>query len=269
MPYDPSPVEEISVYPLKSLTPLGAWQISLAHHRSSHLLIWITRGQGLALLDGSRRGVSAHNALYIPADSLFSLEFGRNCIGQVLEVPVSNPLALPRKAHHLRVAEGGAQAGLTALFDALHREQDARTTLWHRAMQAYGELTGIWLRRQIHESERNAGRRSAARRLSSAYCARVVDHYKTGMSMADHAAALQVTPTHLTRVCKAETGKTAATLLTERQYYEARRLLAESDLPMREIAARLGFGSAAYFTRFISQHSGQTPSKLRKQSKTK
>jgi AraC family transcriptional activator of pobA len=267
MPYDPSPVDEISVTPLQQLSALGSWQVSLAHHRDSHLLIWITRGQGLALLDGSRRGFSAHNALFVPAGSLFSLEAGRNCYGQVLEVPVNNPLALPRKAHHLRTSSAADQTAMTGLFEALQREQEGRPALWHRAMQAYGELAGIWLRRQIHEAEMNAGRRSAARRLSAAYCARVVEYYKTGMSMAEHAAALDVTPTHLTRVCKAETSKTAATLLTERQYHEARRMLVESDMPMRDIADTLGFGSAAYFTRFISQHSGKTPSKLRKAAK--
>jgi AraC family transcriptional activator of pobA len=44
-------------------------------------------------------------------------------------------------------------------------------------------------------------------------------------------------------------------------------MLVESDMPMRDIADTLGFGSAAYFTRFISQHSGKTPSKLRKAAK--
>jgi AraC family transcriptional activator of pobA len=36
---------------------------------------------------------------------------------------------------------------------------------------------------------------------------------------------------------------------------------------MRDIAATLGFGSAAYFTRFITQHTGETPSRLRKQAR--
>ncbi len=267
MPYDPTPVEEISVYPLKSLAPLGPWQVSLAHHREHHLLIWITRGQGLAMIDGSRRGFSAHNVLFIPARSLFAIEIGRNCIGQVLQVPEDSPLALPRKAHHLRISQAQDQNSLTALFEAMHGEQAARATLWHRAMLSYGELTGIWLRRQIHDAELQAGKRSAARRLTTAYSNRVVEFFRTGLSMAEHAAALDVTPTHLTRVCKAETGKTAASLLTERQYHEARRLLVESNLPMRDIADQLGFGSAAYFTRFISQHSGQTPSRLRKEAK--
>jgi AraC family transcriptional activator of pobA len=39
--------------------------------------------------------------------------------------------------------------------------------------------------------------------------------------------------------------------------------LAETDQTAAEIAASLGFGSAAYFTRFMQQHSGLPPSKLR------
>ena len=85
--------------------------------------------------------------------------------------------------------------------------------------------------------------------------------------MSDHAADLGVTPTHLTRVVKAKTGTTAAGLLTERQLYAARRMLIESDMPIQEIASQLNFSSAAYFTRFITQHSGQTPRALRKQSR--
>jgi AraC family transcriptional activator of pobA len=40
-------------------------------------------------------------------------------------------------------------------------------------------------------------------------------------------------------------------------------LLEETKEPAQNIARFLGFGSAAYFTRFIQQHTGQTPSKLR------
>jgi AraC family transcriptional activator of pobA len=36
---------------------------------------------------------------------------------------------------------------------------------------------------------------------------------------------------------------------------------------MRDIASLLGFGSAAYFTRFITQHTGETPSSLRKKAR--
>ena len=84
------------------------------------------------------------------------------------------------------------------------------------------------------------------------------------MTMADHADALRVTPTHLTRACKAATGKTAADLLTERILYEARVLLVTTRVPAQDIARFLGFGSAAYFTRFILHHTQSTPTGLRK-----
>ena len=96
-----------------------------------------------------------------------------------------------------------------------------------------------------------------------AYCARLVGTYATGVTMADHAAALGVTPTHLSRVCKAQTGRTAADLQTERVLHAARSGLIESRNPVQDIARALGFGSAAYFTRFVQHHTQQTPTALR------
>jgi len=64
-------------------------------------------------------------------------------------------------------------------------------------------------------------KKTAAERLLQAYCARVVNHYGSGDSMADYAAALNVTPIHLTRVCRSETGRTATVLLTERILHNA------------------------------------------------
>jgi len=267
MPYDPTPLEEIQVVPLSGLYPDGQWQIELAHDRKMHVLVWITRGQGRVLLDGTRRGFGAHNALFAPAGSLMSLELGRGCLGQALLVPASNAIALPYRPQHLRIKNLNEQTSLTGLLDVMHHEQIARETMWHRAMQANGELIGILLRRQTHSDEATEPKHSAARRLTQAYCARISLYFRDNISMSDHATALGVTATHLTRVVKSETGATAAGLLTERQLYAARSLLIESDFPIQEIATRLNFSSSAYFTRFITQHTNKTPRALRKQSR--
>jgi len=81
--------------------------------------------------------------------------------------------------------------------------------------------------------------------------------------MAAYADELGVTSTHLTRAVKSATGKTAADLLTERVLHAGRSLLGETAQPAKDIARHLGFGSAAYFTRFIQHHTGLPPSKLR------
>jgi AraC family transcriptional activator of pobA len=147
------------------------------------------------------------------------------------------------------------------------QEQAGHPALWRRALQSYSELISIQLRRLPPSGPLPPERPSAARRLSQAYCQRVSEYFDARTTMADHAAALNVTPTHLTRVCKAETGKTAAALLTERQLHAARSLLIFSEMSMRDIAERIGFGSPAYFTRFITQHTGQTPSTLRRSAR--
>ena len=64
-------------------------------------------------------------------------------------------------------------------------------------------------------------------------------------------------------MCKDVSGLTAAEMLTERSLHAAREMLEAGERPIGHIAASLGFGSAAYFSRFVLQHTGQSPSALR------
>ena len=42
-----------------------------------------------------------------------------------------------------------------------------------------------------------------------------------------------------------------------------RRLIADTDLPLKTIAARTGFPSVQYMTTFLRRHTGLTPARLR------
>jgi AraC family transcriptional activator of pobA len=257
------PISTIQVQSLAKFSQGQDWQVELAHDRPYHLLIWITRGQGRVLLDGMRRGTGAHNALFIPAGSLFALDLGRQSIGQVALLPAESPLPLPEMPRHLRIREVQVQSELTGLIEAAKREdQDARP-LRDQALEAHAALISVWLRRQFMEDVHVPEPRNAAARLSQRFCALLSQRFRSGDTMADYAATLEMTPTHLARAVKAATGKTAADLLTERVLHEARSLLVETQQPAHLIADHLGFGSAAYFTRFIQQHVGRPPSKLR------
>jgi AraC-like DNA-binding protein len=78
------------------------------------------------------------------------------------------------------------------------------------------------------------------------------------------AARLGVTPTHLTRSCNAACGRSAHEILADRIFFEARRLLRDTRMPVQEVAAGLGFRSAAYFTRAFQKVTGETPTAFRK-----
>lgn len=253
----------IRITTLAGLTQGQDWRLSLAHDRDEHLLIWISRGQGRLLLNGTRRGFGTHNAIYVPAGTLFSLEIGRQVIGQVARVPLGTEARLPKGPRQLRLRDSAAIAEITALLDAAEREARAGRALVQDTLDAYLGLLSVWLRRQITLPEHLPAPLNAASRLSVQACARIAAHHASPMTISDHAAALEVTPTHLARACKAATGHTAADLLTQRVLHAARTALVETDAPMQDIARHLGFGSAAYFTRFIQARTGQTPTALR------
>lgn len=261
--HDP-PARDIEVMSLAQLMRDGSWRLELAHDRPDHLMIWITRGQGIGLIDGTRRGLSLHNALFIPARTLFALELNRQVFGHAVVIPEGIAPSLPEGLHHLRIRDVTAQAELTGSFEALGREQAGNRPLKQAAMAAHVELMSIWLRRQIDHGADSLPRPTPAHKLSKAYCTRLVSHYASGASLTEHASYLNVTPTHLTRVCKSEIGKTASALLAERLLHASRRLLADTDVPAKDIADHLGFGSAAYFSRFVQQHTHQSPIQLRR-----
>ena len=73
-----------------------------------------------------------------------------------------------------------------------------------------------------------------------------------------------VTPTHLSRACRNACGKSASRLLADRVHFEARRMLQDTDMTVSEISRRLGFRSAAYFTRAFQGKTGLTPTAFRR-----
>lgn len=240
------------------------WRATLPHAREAHALIWITRGQGRCLLDGQRRGLGVHSAIVIPAGTLFAFDAGTNSFGLVCQVPAHSSILLPDDPMILRIKDPRAQTDLTALLDAMQRDQNDARVFMDEALNAHASLITVWLRRAMIDLPQQRDLAPAATtRLVSAFAALVERDHASGRPMQDYARHLGVTPTHLSRICKQSTGMTAADLLTRRVLYSARDLLESTPLPVNQIAARLGFRSAAYFTRFMQRHTGRPPSELR------
>lgn len=238
------------------------WRLTLQHSCPRHALVWMTRGQGIAVVEGVRRGIGVHNALVLPAGTMFSLDAGKAGFGLVCEMPAQAAAPIPDRPQHLRIRDVIGQNELTAIFEAMTREQNDARPFAEEAVDAQAALMSVWLRRSMlaHPEDPTPG---AAERLVRAYAALIERHYTSTRSMADHARTLGVTPTHLTRVCRRLSGLSAAELLTHRSLHAARDLIEAGERPMSQIAADLGFGSAAYFSRFILHHTAKTPSDLR------
>lgn len=264
---DPVPLSEIRISSIAQLTREGGWRLTELHDRTHDLLLWVTKGQGLAIIQGVRRGVGAHNALYIPAGTLFSIDLGRTGFGIAVRIPHDPALTLHDASMLLRIREVHAQSELTGLLDALQRELDHDAPFVDEAARAHVSLISIWMRRQALEIHGpNEPKIPAGQRLVEAFCSLVTQEFRAGKTMAEFAAMLGVTPTHLSRACRDKTGMTAADILTRRTLYEARVLIEMSQTPLKQISDTLGFGSPAYFSRFVLQHTGLSPSELRRRA---
>jgi len=88
-------------------------------------------------------------------------------------------------------------------------------------------------------------------------------HLEQDLPLKDIAAASYLSPYHFARLFKKLTGTTPHTYLAGLRTTKAKSLLAESDLSVGEIAARVGYGSPSHFTKAFRQTTGLTPRDFR------
>lgn len=84
-------------------------------------------------------------------------------------------------------------------------------------------------------------------------------HYHEPISLKHIAAAVGLTPGHLTTVVRRRTGRTVQSWITERRMAEARRILVETDQTVSEVGRTVGYGDPVYFSRTFRQANGTTP----------
>lgn len=262
---DVGPPSHWRIVAIPRLAAGGRWRVEAMRSLSEPLLLWFTRGQGRITVGGETRGYGAHNAVFIPPGVMHGFELGQQTFGTALFFGRGCDVSLPAQPLHLRIREAGPQAELNLILDAIQRESESDKPGHDRAARHYLGLLGVWLERQAEIAAAEIRKPDAARRLARRYTELLEQEYRSPMGVADYAARLGVTATHLTRVCNQTCGRSASDILQDRKIFEARRLLADTGLPVSEIGALLGFTTAAYFTRAFQHRTGKTPSAFRKQ----
>ena len=91
----------------------------------------------------------------------------------------------------------------------------------------------------------------------------VNEHYLTESGVEFYADRLCVTSNYLNRLVRLALGQSTKQYIQSRRIEEAKRLLRYTDLPVSDIADRLGFDTASYFVRAFSSQTGLTPLQFR------
>lgn len=88
-------------------------------------------------------------------------------------------------------------------------------------------------------------------------------HYRDHWAVSQYAEELGVDYDRLHRICKRETGRSAAELVHERLTAEAKARLENSGSPLKKIAADLGFADATRFSHFFKRRTDMAPGAYR------
>ncbi len=93
------------------------------------------------------------------------------------------------------------------------------------------------------------------------------ENYQQSLSLSDLGARFFLSENYLCELFKKHTGDTILNFLKKVRLQNACRLLKESNLGIKEIAAKVGFSDYSYFGRIFRHSMGQTPDSYRAEKK--
>ena len=268
---------------LRWRTAIGDLPRHGAHAHDFLVLLYVEAGDGLLDVDGRRWSLSCGDAVVIapravvtpgptgsadamdawvvffPSDAVDPHDPG--ALASWRTHPLLFPFARGRGtgARRLQVPppDRATWSGyLTALQDELDAQQDG----YAEAVRALLTLLLVRLAR--------LGPDVASDLRDEPVLAAVFDviesRYPESISLRDVAAAVGLTPGHLTTLVGRRTGRTVQQWIIERRMREARHLLAATDLSVEALAARVGYHDAGYFIKQFGRGHHVTPAEWRR-----
>ena len=128
--------------------------------------------------------------------------------------------------------------------------------------RVYAELNGM-LERRLQEAERSRSYHATIR----AAVEYLREHFMEEVTLEFMSELVHVSPAYFSRLFQKEMGSTYTEYVTSIRLEQARKLLLESDLPVYDIAERVGYRNAKYFLKLFKNTHGMTPTEFRMRSK--
>jgi len=246
-----------------------------AHTLGFHDILLVTRGRGSLELDGELHAVVPGTVFFSRPGEVRRWRV-RGLDGACLfftEDFVTEVFRDGRFLEQLAYFAPARPSARLALAPSQRRQFLERFVAMRGEIAALADDTPHALRAVLYETLVRLNRWYAARHggtprvlagsLVERFRERVERDFATQHRLGHYARELGVTPGHLNACCRRELRQTAGAIVRHRIALEARRLLRYSDLNAAQVADRLGFDDASYFTRFFRRETGRTPTRFR------
>ena len=254
------------------------WRIRPHAHRDLHQLLLIFTGGGAMQAETRQYSFLAPALLVVPAGVVHGFAFTPQTEGYVVTLADSLLREISRdEAAFKRLFAAPACTSLAD--DPTHTQELADTVpklrrelVWKAPASgaaASARLTTVLVSavRALHEPpDLTSAATNARAALVARFREKVESHLRMGLSIAQYAKSLSVTPARLRAACLEVTGKPPARVLEDRLLLEAKRTLTYTNMTVAETAYYLGFADPAYFSRFFSKNAGESAATFRKRT---
>lgn len=246
---------------------LHDWEFAAHRHPRLHQILLIERGGGQATLEGRVHPLRPMRAVNVSVGDVHGFSFKPGTQGWVLTVSAEmlDEVLTPSEGLRRVLAHSTVVRGTPEMRDAMQQifaEFAGRHFARAHVLRALSAALIGLVAREMAASGRMPGG-MAKPDLFRRFEALLEQHFLQHWTVSDYAAALSITPTHLSRVTRSATGHAASHVILERVIREARRNLVYTNLPVSTIAYALGFSDPAYFSRLFSGATGLSPRSFR------
>lgn len=249
--------------------------IQTHRHLDLFHLLYLSRGGARIVVDGHQQVIHAPLIATVPPLCIHGFEtIDKNVQGHLLTIPgssmqhllshadndlgiIENPLILKGKPSE---KFGEADQLLRQIATEFRQHGNSR----FMAIQSLTRLLFVWIIRwhlddnadQISTLDRDAQRIRKFKTM-------IEQNFSQSISISGYASELGISSAQLNNICRQKVGKSALQIVHERTTLEAKRQLIYTSLNVSQIAYNLGFNDPAYFTRFFSKNTGQSPKQFR------
>jgi AraC family transcriptional regulator, transcriptional activator of pobA len=241
------------------------WTIAAHRHLHLHQLFLLSSGVINLTLDGTPKAIEPPAVISIPRGTVHSFTFSAGTEGYVLTLPADDfpdLFALPNETASTltRTFTLVADTALTQRFQSLAAIHSGSAAFRRTLLRT--EVSALFAQLAEKAHEIHADPIAIDPRIQR-FSAMVRDRMTQRFSLQDMAQALAMSPRHLSRLCKSETGMSAQRYFEAQKMREACRLLVYTRMSSQQIGYQLGFEDPSYFSRVFLRNFKVSPNSYR------